>query len=42
VGLNIVMGHDIGPRFAGYGVFIIGMALTPIIFIMAFWELLIV
>lgn len=37
----VVMGHDIGPRFAGYGTFILGMVLTPVIFVMAFRELLI-
>jgi hypothetical protein len=37
----IVMGHDIGPRFSGYGVFLLGMALTPVFFVIAFWELLI-
>jgi hypothetical protein len=37
----IVMGYDIGPRFAGYGVIILGMLLTPVIFVMAFRELLI-
>jgi hypothetical protein len=37
----IVMGHDIGPRFAGYGAVILGMLLTPLFFVIAFQELLI-
>ena len=36
----MVMGVDISKRVGAYGVPLLGMLLTPIIFIKAFWELL--